>query len=84
MSDYVDAPMPYIIGVNREIWKKIKEEKSGNFPGDLSIFDIDKGAFKCSETLPDFPPGLMQNCYNNLLEIFNETKSQEKAKGFEV
>ena len=73
MAGYFDAPMPYIIGVRRDIWQKVKKERGGlsSFPPDVSILDIDKGAFKYKEILPDFPPTPMEKSYNALISLLS-------------
>lgn len=83
MIDYIDAPMPYIIGVPREIWKKIKKEKGRGYswlPPDVSVLDIDKGMFKIKETLPDLPAGPTEKAYNFLLEVLNESKDVQSMQ----
>lgn len=54
MIDYIDAPLPFIIGIPRVIWKKIKKEKTKENT-DFAIFDIDKKKLKYDQHLPDLP-----------------------------
>jgi len=54
--EYIEVPMPYIIGVPRSIWREIKK-----FPNkeealeDVVIFDIDKAEFIASVSIPEWP-----------------------------
>lgn len=83
MIDYIDAPMPFIIGVPREIWKKLKKERSTDLswiPTDVSILDIDKGSFKMQDTLPDLPASPIENAYNSLLEVLNESEVEQESE----
>lgn len=78
IEGYIDTPFPYIIGVPRKMWKKIKHEKSGGvswLQPDTSVFDLEKNKFKIKESLQDFPATLLENAYNLLLEILNKFSS---------
>jgi len=82
MTDYIDAPMPYIIGVPRNIWKKIKKEKrkdSSWDPTDMSVLDMDKGIFIIKEKVPDFPHEITQRIYNTLLDVLTDINSTNKT-----
>lgn len=72
MIDYIDAPMPYILGVPRTVWKEIKKQKGDSIPADVVIFDVDKNKLTCSENLPDLPPKAEESVYNSLLSIVDE------------
>lgn len=46
MIDYIDMPMPYIIGLPRKIHKQIVEERGEDWLGsDVVLFDVDKQSF---------------------------------------
>jgi len=50
MIDYIDMPMPYIIGLPRKIYKQIVEERGEDWlPSDVVLFDVDKQLFISSE-----------------------------------
>lgn len=72
MVEYIDAPMPYIIGVPRAIWKDIKKQRGDTIPTDLVIFDVDKNKLKCNEQIPDLPPKAAESVYATLLSIVDE------------
>lgn len=86
MTDYIDAPLPYIIGVPREIWKKIKKQRGKGLswvPPDVSIFDLDKGVFKLKEKVPKFPENITGKIKGTLLEVIADVNS-ENIKDFQV
>lgn len=77
MLDYIDAPVPYIVGVPRDIWKKIKKNRGRDLnwvPNDVSIFDIDKGQFKHKEKTQDLPEKLVKSLRNTLQIILKQSK----------
>ena len=82
MRDYIDAPMPFIIGVRRDIWRKIKKErKKQGIPGDVAILDLDKGTFKAdSAILPDFPPKLLDKAFNDVTKILEDSGKEDVEK----
>lgn len=56
MIDYIDVPLPYIIGVPRQIWLNIgKQRKLIGLPQDVVIYDVDLKTFICNEQIPEFP-----------------------------
>ncbi len=78
MLDYIDAPMPYIIGIRRELWKTARRTKT--LPPDVSVFDLDKDAFECHESLPEFPHDLSSHAYIDLaqsVKVRADTGSEE-------
>ena len=77
MIDYIDAPMPFIIGVPRNIWKAIKHRKE-SFPPEVIRFDIDKNKLVCNEKLPDLPPKAAESVYKILLNIMDEKERIRK------
>ena len=72
MLDYIDAPMPFIMGVPRSIWKDIKRQRSDNIPSDIIIFDLDKNKLTCNEQVPDLPPKAAESVYATMLSIMDE------------
>jgi len=71
MIDYIDAPMPFIMGVPRYIWKDIKKQRD-TLPSDIVIFDIDKNKMTCNESIPDLPPKAAESVYATMLSIMDE------------
>ena len=56
MAEYIDAPMPYIIGIPRFLWHEIKKLRSKKeMPEEIAVFDISKGKFTSSERVPEWP-----------------------------
>lgn len=80
MIEYIDAPMPYIIGVPRKIWNEIKKEKD-NLPQDIVTFDIDSREIEFLEKSPSFPASLVEQLNDSISSIINEYKAIDyKAK----
>ncbi len=69
MIDYIDAPIPYIVGVSRTVWKEIKRQKGANLPSDVAMYDIDKKRMKYDEPLPNMPEDAVKNVYEIMLGI---------------
>ena len=77
MIDYLDAPVPYIIGMKRSIWKKIKASNK-MLAKDIAIFDINKNVFKyIDNSLPEFPKEILEKIYNNVIEILHDPIKDE-------
>ncbi len=72
MLDYIDAPMPFVMGVPRYMWKDIKRQRGDSIPPDIVIFDIDKNKLTCNEDLPDLPPKAAESVYATMLTIMDE------------
>ena len=70
MIDYIDAPMPFIMGVPRYLWKNIKNQRE-SLPSDIVIYDIDKNKLTCNENLPDLPPKAAESVYATMLSIMD-------------
>jgi len=74
MTEYIDAPMPFIIGIKRSIWKKIHgdKRKADYIEKDIAIIDLDKGILKCDfSKLPSFPPKILEIAYTELISILD-------------
>ncbi len=71
MIDYIDAPMPFIMGAPRYLWKDIKRQRE-SIPSDIVVFDIDKNKMTCNEKLPDLPPKAAESVYATMLSIMDE------------
>ena len=78
MTDYIEAPMPFIMGVPRHVWKNMKRQREG-MPSDIIIFDIDKNKMTCNEKLPDFPPKAAEAVYSTMLTIVDDREYMRKA-----
>ena len=55
MVEYLEAPFPYIIGVPRDLWKMIYEQKWDILGEEVVAFDIDNNRVYEKEELPEFP-----------------------------
>jgi hypothetical protein len=76
MKDYIDAPMPFIMGIPRHLWKSIKKQRS--IPQDIIVFNIDKNKVTCNEKLPELPPRAAESVYATLLSIIDERENIRK------
>lgn len=77
MIDYIDAPMPYIVGIPRDIWNKAKAKKVKTLTSDVAIFDIDEKKLQYKESLPDVPKEVIKVVYEAMQNIM---KSKNSAK----
>jgi len=73
MKDYIDAPIPFIIGMPRYLWKIIKKQRT--IPQDIIVFNIDKNRVMCNERLPELPPRAAESVYATLLSIIDEREN---------
>ena len=75
MIDYIDAPIPYIVGVPRDVWKQVKKQKKSTLSADVAIYDIDKKKLKYDEALPSMPEDTIKNAYDTMLNILKNNKT---------
>ena len=71
MADYIGAPMPFIMGVPKRMWKTIKDQPE-SIPSDVIVFNIDKNKMVCNEKVPDLPPKAAESVYSTMLGIIDE------------
>lgn len=69
MIDYIDAPVPFIVGVPKDVWNTMIKEKSKSFATDVAFYDVDNGRLVCNERLPDLPEDAIKNVYNAMMNI---------------
>ena len=77
MKDYIDAPMPFIIGISQNLWKSIKKSKE-SLPADIIIFNLDKNKVTSTEKLVDLPPRAAEAIYSTMLSIIDERELLKK------
>ena len=75
MVDYLDAPLPYIIGINRNLWEGIKTNGKLITEDTISVFDINKNQF---ENIDMSVPKLSQEIIKNYNEIYKILKDSYK------
>jgi len=76
MIEYIDAPMPYILGISRILYKTIKQKRRDPIPSDVTIFDLDKNeilSVNSLEPIPFLPPDLTQEIESLLQNIKSES-----------
>ena len=70
--EYIDAPMPYIMGIPRYLWKEIKKIRSkDDIARETAIFDINKEKYLFLGEVPswsmqDFEP--VHDCVQEIIE----------------
>lgn len=70
LVEYIDAPMPYIVGVPRAIWREIKQmQNREEILREVAVFDLDKGEFASSAAIPEWPPKDAEPVYRRIQEI---------------
>lgn len=55
MTEYLEAPFPYIVGLPRDLWKYIYEKKWDILGEEVVAFDLDNHRTFYKEELPEFP-----------------------------
>jgi DENN (AEX-3) domain len=63
MQEYLDAPVPFIIGVPRKVWESMGYK---SYESDLIIYDLDNKYFIKSLSLPILPSGGEKNITESL------------------
>ena len=64
MEEYLDAPVPFIIGVPRKVWENMVYK---NYESDLIVYDLDNKYFIKSLVLPVLPYSAEKSITNSLL-----------------
>lgn len=70
--DYIDAPMPFIIGTSKQIWNSIKKQRGNTLSPDLIVFDVEEDKLICNEQLTDFPKNIADSVQNSITLIMEE------------
>mmetsp|Transcript_40573 Transcript_40573/g.39112 ORF Transcript_40573/g.39112 Transcript_40573/m.39112 type:complete len:323 (+) Transcript_40573:611-1579(+) len=68
MIDYLDSPMPFIIGISSDLWHKIYETKWHEISDDTIAFDIDTEVFKMKLNSIDCPEPQTSSLVKSLME----------------
>lgn len=55
MVDYLDSPVPYIIGLSEAIWNRISMSKWNELSDDTVAFHIDTGLLMTKMDMPPSP-----------------------------
>lgn len=86
--DYLDAPMPYIMGISEENWEEIKAQRWDSLEDDIFIVNIETNKITVKEPLPPLPPtfsDVLEKTLEGHLSRFNsvDRSSNESDKDFE-
>ncbi len=52
---YLDAPLPFFLGIPPHTWKLVSERKDVPVPADLLVYDVDNRTFVHDIAMPAFP-----------------------------
>lgn len=74
MLEYVDAPVPYIIGVPRRLWLQIKAARKDSVFEEVTVFDVDSNEFIVRDKSPAQVP------FNYALPVSLALSSVRQAK----
>ncbi len=70
MSDFLDIPTPYLIGISTSTWSNICMRKWVELSDDTIAFDLDTGHFMNKSDLPPWPEPLFGILKSSLQEAF--------------
>lgn len=81
MVEYLEAPFPYIVGVGRDLWKYIYEQKWDILGDEVVAFDIDNQRyFAKGEEIPEFPQPYTQLLIKQLEIQLDKSKNVKSAR----
>lgn len=69
MADFLEAPVPYLIGVSSSTWDKIGSIKE--YPPEIVIFDLESQENKTFTDFPSLPTPYGQELLSEFREIIN-------------
>lgn len=79
MIDYIDAPIPYIVGIPRTVWKQIAKKKKEALRTEVIIYDIDKNKLKSCHPLPSFPEDSVKHIHEAMTEVLKNRNSAKNV-----
>ena len=82
MIEYIDAPVPYIIGIPRNVWNQIISSKKSLLLSEISIYDIDLKKFISLVSTPDLPKDTIQNIQLAIKSIMMNKHHAKKVNKF--
>lgn len=71
MIDYIDSPVPYIIGISETIWNKIVMKKWNEVSDDTVCFAIDTALLTTKVDLPSSPEPMTSTLLQTLQDILS-------------
>jgi hypothetical protein len=86
MTEYIDAPIPFIIGMPRKIWQKTKMVRGKDLSWlgpDITIYNIDKGKFKSKYQALELPQILTKQLLNDIQAILRQAKGLSETQLYE-
>lgn len=82
MIDYIDSPVPYIIGISETIWNKIVMTKWHEVADDAVAFYIDTALLMSKLDIPNNPEPMSTTLISTLNDILSKqsTLSERECK----
>jgi hypothetical protein len=77
MVDFLEAPVPYLIGVSSHTWEQIGQIKE--YPPEIVIFDLETQERKITPTFNDLPE-LPKPYGSDLLSEFREIINRKERR----
>ena len=83
MLEYIDAPIPYIVGISRSVWKEMDKAKKQALEQEIIIYDIDKKKLKCCHPLPTLPEVATSYIHSAIAKILENKKETGNVNSFQ-
>lgn len=80
MVDYLDSPVPYVIGVNETVWNKIVLQKWGEVSDDTVAFFLDTGLMMTKLDLLPGPEPMTSLFHQTLNDIYLKSESMNERE----
>ena len=78
MTEFIEAPVPYIIGVSKKVWSETCLVKVDELASDVIIFDVDNDQARIKEDMPPLPEPCAEMLIKTLKGIVDSRESELK------
>ena len=75
MIDYIDSPVPFIIGVEESVWNKVFMKKWPELSDDTVCFDLETELLNSKIDMPSPPEPMNSMIQSTLTEIISRHHS---------
>ena len=72
MTEFIEAPVPYIIGVSRKIWIECCLTRSEELASDVIVFEVDKDYMHVKEAMPPLPQPFGEHLLKKLSNLMEQ------------
>ena len=76
MIDYIDAPVPYIIGIPKQIWEGIDKKRQLTLCSEAIIYDIDERNLLSKSKIPKLPESIINTMQKEIIKILLNTNTK--------